>query len=327
MSNQALERKLAEIEAARNCEDPIRAAAGVRKGLTDRNNFAVSKAAAAAAARRLDALVPDLIAAFERCLENPRKADPQCWAKNAIVRALAGLGHRDPGVYLRGSRHFQPEPVWGGQQDSASALREICALALVETTAGDFDILCRLADMLADPESAVRIAAARAIARMNRREGALALRVKALAGDSDPAVTGQCLAALAALTPDDALALVAGFLASGGPALRAEAAGALIEMHRTDALELFRAHWNRESAADVKRSMLALAGTSRLREATDFLLDAVRDEDEHLAIAAIGALAAGRFREASREHVASLVRTRGQARLGAAFAESFGGEP
>ena len=33
---------------------------------------------------------------------------------------------------MRGLRHIQMEPVWGGQADSAATLRGTCALALID---------------------------------------------------------------------------------------------------------------------------------------------------------------------------------------------------
>ena len=48
-------------------------------------------------------------------MTDPVKTDPQCWAKNAIVKALKDLNHDDPAVFLRGIEHVQMEPVWGGR--------------------------------------------------------------------------------------------------------------------------------------------------------------------------------------------------------------------
>jgi hypothetical protein len=76
----------------------------------------------------LPQLTPELLIAFDRFFENPAKTDPQCWAKNALSRALTGFEHQDAAVFLRGMRHIQLEPVWGGTSDTAATLRSTCAL-------------------------------------------------------------------------------------------------------------------------------------------------------------------------------------------------------
>src|SRR5271170_5965182 len=86
----------------------------LRKALTHRNNYIVAKAADLAVKFHLVQLLPDLLGAFGRFFTDPVKTDPQCWAKNALSRALAALGCQDVDVFLRGMRHIQPEPVWGG---------------------------------------------------------------------------------------------------------------------------------------------------------------------------------------------------------------------
>src|SRR5579884_980430 len=127
---QAFERKIEAISALRSA-GPEAAVAPLRKALKDRSNYLVSKAAAVAGEHRLKELIPDLIAAFERFMIDAVKTDPQCWAKNAIVKALKDLNHDDPAVYLRGIQHVQLEPVWGTTEDTALTLRGACALALV----------------------------------------------------------------------------------------------------------------------------------------------------------------------------------------------------
>ena len=104
----------------------------LRKALGDRNNFVVARAADLVREFGLADLTPDLLKAFDRFFENPEKSDPQCWAKNAISRALAALELQEPEIFLRGMRHIQLEPVYGGRSDTAGTLRGTCALALVQ---------------------------------------------------------------------------------------------------------------------------------------------------------------------------------------------------
>jgi hypothetical protein len=91
--------------------------------LAHRNNFIVAKAADLVRDFRMADLVPDLLLAFDRFFENPVKTDPQCWAKNALSRALAAFEYQEPEIFLRGMRHIQMEPVWGGRSDTAGTLR------------------------------------------------------------------------------------------------------------------------------------------------------------------------------------------------------------
>src|SRR5689334_16697232 len=84
----------------------------IRKALRDRTNLVVSKAAAIAAQLQARDLVPDLLQAFDRFFQNAAHTDPQCWAKEALGKALRDLGHDESAAFLRGLRHVQMEPVW-----------------------------------------------------------------------------------------------------------------------------------------------------------------------------------------------------------------------
>ena len=127
---RSVEQQLAALDELRHqapeaCIEPL------RKVLAYRNNYVVAKAADLVREFRLSGLMPELLAAFDRFFANPIKTDPQCWAKNALSRALAALECQDSRVFLRGLRHIQLEPVWGGVSDTAGTLRGTCALALV----------------------------------------------------------------------------------------------------------------------------------------------------------------------------------------------------
>src|SRR5438309_1506093 len=71
----------------------------LRKGLAHRNNFIAAKAADLVREFSIAQLLPELLTAFERFFEDPVKKDPQCWAKNAISRALAALEHQEADVF------------------------------------------------------------------------------------------------------------------------------------------------------------------------------------------------------------------------------------
>jgi HEAT repeat protein len=269
VSKEGVEEKVAAIEALRST--PADAVEPLRKALRDRNNFVCSKAAAVGGDLLLRELIPDLLTVFERFMKDPAKTDPKCWAKNSIVKALKDLGYDDPGVYLRGIAHVQMEPVWGGQADSASALRGACALALVACSLPRDAILIHLADALADPEMRVRSDAARAIAQLPGQDSILMLRVKAQAGDKEPAVIGQVFLSLLGIDPRASIPFVGRFLTAKNEDLRFEAAAALGECPELLAVETLIARWRVERDADMKRAIILSLGVSRLTEAKEFL--------------------------------------------------------
>src|SRR3954454_11608625 len=123
---------LARVEAMRNEPASPALVLELRKALSNRNGYLVGKASSVATHHRLTELVPELRTAFDRLLVDSVKTDPQCWGKNGIITALAELGHDEPDLYLKGLRHIQLEPVWGGTVDTAGTLRARCALALVQ---------------------------------------------------------------------------------------------------------------------------------------------------------------------------------------------------
>src|ERR1700677_4868944 len=188
VGKQAFDKKIEELEAVRSAPSSASTADQLRKALRDRNNFLASKAAALAGEFGLRDLIPDLVTAFDRFMVNPAKSDPQCWAKNAIARALKALEHDDPSVFIRGCKHIQLEPVWGGRADAAATLRATCALALAACAIGRAEILRHLVDLLVDPETPVRVDASRAIAQLPGWDSAILLRLKTLTGDKEPEV-------------------------------------------------------------------------------------------------------------------------------------------
>ena len=285
--NAAYEQKLASLEALRTVgETGPETQGALRKALRDRNNYVVSKAASMVSALGLAQLVPDLLGAWDRFFADPVKTDPQCWAKTAIVKALADLSHEDSATYIRGLRHIQKEPVWGGQADSAASLRANCALALVSCRdLSDLALLTHLTDALVDDDKTVRAEVARAIGRLGRREGAIVLRLRALLGDMEPEVVGACLSAILSIDLDDGIPFVTRFLDRGDDSA-AEAAFALGLTHDARAFELLRDRLPRERNADVRRALLTGIALTRLPDALEMLVRMVETQ-------AFGAAAAG----------------------------------
>jgi HEAT repeat protein len=263
VSKDAVEAKVAAIEALRST--PGSAAEPLRKALGDRSNYVCSKAAAMAGFLLLGELIPDLLFAFERFLKDPAKSDPQCWGKIAIVKALKELVHDDPDVFLRGMGQTQTFV------DAESTLRGACALALVECSLPRAEILIHLADVLADAEMRVRIDAARAIAQLPGEDSMLMLRVKAQAGDKEPAVIGQCFLSLLGMDARASIPFVARYLAGTNEDLRFEATAALGECPDLAAVETLIARYRVERDAQMKRAIVLSLGVSRIPEAREFL--------------------------------------------------------
>src|SRR5690348_15095929 len=119
VANRRVEDQIDALSRLRD-GDPAAAVAAVRKGLRDRVGLVAAKAAKVAAELRLRETLPELAETFARLFEDAAQRDPQCWAKNAIAKALIDLDYRESGPFLRGARHVQMEPVWGGQADTAS---------------------------------------------------------------------------------------------------------------------------------------------------------------------------------------------------------------
>lgn len=108
-AKRSFDAELAALEALRE-ESPATAEPSLARALNLRNNFLVAKAAAVTLHHHLTSLTHHLVAAFPRFLENSSKSDPQCWAKNALARALAAFEYQEPEIFLSGMRHIQREP-------------------------------------------------------------------------------------------------------------------------------------------------------------------------------------------------------------------------
>jgi len=289
MPKRALEQRITALQATTGVEP-------LRNALSERNNYVVSRAAAIAAARHAEELVPDLIAAFDRFFIDPTKSDPQCLAKSAIATALRELGHHEPSEFVRGIVHTQLEPSWGGQADTAAALRGACALALVDCPLDPTEILTYLADGLADGDKVVRIDCAMAISNLGRPEGAIPLRLKALMGDAEADVLGHCFAALLSLGATGTVAFVGRFLDSEDADVQFEAASALAQCREPEAVELLVALWqNPLLSLELRRALLLSLGASPVRAAAEFLLKIAEDESAELAATALEAVAISRY--------------------------------
>jgi len=274
---RAFEELIAALEALRQSPDEARFAA-LRTALGNRNNFIVGKAADLVRELRMEQLIPDLLAAFDRFFENPEKTDPQCWAKNAISHALAALEHQQPDVFLRGMRHIQMEPVWGGRSDTAGTLRATCAFALVQCrSVAETDLLAHLIDLQSDKDKAVRAEVARAIEQVGSASAALLLRQRAVLGNDEPEVLGACYSGVLRVEGFSAIPWVARFLASADDAA-GEAALAIAGTHSAEAFTVLRECLEKSNDPWFLSVLLSAIALTRQDAAFEFLLELVRTE-------------------------------------------------
>jgi hypothetical protein len=85
----------------------------VRRLLANRSNLVVAKAAKIAGELRINALIPDLIAAFDKFIANAPRLDKRCVAVTEILSTLYELDYCEPAPYRKGLKHFQPEASFG----------------------------------------------------------------------------------------------------------------------------------------------------------------------------------------------------------------------
>jgi len=240
-------------------------------------NVIVAKAAGMAGDLRLQALVPYLLEAFARLFDKPRDTDPQCWGKNAIAKALKDLGHAESVTFLRGFRHIQMEPVWGGEEDMAAVLRGTCALALVQCTdITRAETMLHLIDALAEGDPGVRRDATMAVEQMAGHEAVWLLRLKARLGDK-PEVTGQVFESLLRLEGKSSVSFISTFLDAIDEQVAEEAALALGSSRLPGALEALKLAWKKSKNRALSPILLRAISASRLDDAFEFLLAIVRE--------------------------------------------------
>ncbi len=312
---QSFERELARLTAIRADPEQPGAAEELHRALAARSNLLVARAAEIVGEWALAGYAPELTAAFERFLVDAARRDPTCAAKFAIAEALNRLEVRDADLFRRGVGHVQPEPVWGGQEDTAARLRAVCALGLARSDPPD--TLLALATLLADPEADARRGATRAIAYATRPGGAALLWYKAHVGDAEPAVLFECYSALLALQSEEAISLV-GRLAGDDDPPRAEAAMLALGSSRLPAvlpllIEL------RATATDpsLRRTTLTAIATLGDDDAFAFLLHLLTDGPPRDAADALSALALFRDDERRRRKVERAARRRDDLPAGA----------
>jgi hypothetical protein len=281
---RVFDRELAELESLGDRELADADVEMLRRLLGHANNFLVSKAAKRAAGAGLAQLLPEVMAAYGRFFNDPVKSDPQCWAKTELAKALVKFECHDADVFIRGMRHIQLEPVWGGTSDTAGALRAACTHALVAChSLSNARLLDLLLEPLVDKDKVVRMEAARAIGHAGGISAALVLKLRVLVGREEPEVMGACFSTLLRMdteTSAEMIALVAGFL-DADDEIAGEAAFALAETHQAAALAVLIAR-RRKSASSWLYSVLDHAiALTRLADGLDFLLSLLGREPRY----------------------------------------------
>ncbi len=333
---RGFDNQLAQLEALSasfHAGSPLtaEAIAQLRGALAHSSNFIVAKAARLIAEAGLFPLLPDTLAAYDRFFVDAVKNDPQCWAKNALVKTLVQLEHRQKDAYLRGLRHHQMEPTWGGQSDTAGALRGACTHALVDCPGiTDADLLQLLLEPLVDPDKTVRVEAARAFGQVGGSGAALVLRLRALLlpalkAQEEPEVLGAVYAALLAVEGDRAIPLVAAALKEGDDTA-AEAAFALADRRTPEALAALMARLRAGADAWFTPVLLSAIALTRLPQAVDFLISLI-ERDAREAAAAIEAFSRIAPGEALLARIAQAIEQADSPRLAQAMREHLSPRP
>jgi HEAT repeat protein len=324
-ANRSFERDLAQLEAMSGQVPDFDGIERVRRALGSENNYLVAKAAAIVANHDLKNLLPDVLSAFDRFFIDAVKSDPQCWAKIALVKALIKLECRDATVYLRGLRHIQEEPVWGGHSDTAGALRSSCTQALVQCEElSDIVLLNIFLEPLLDQDKTVRMEAARAIGQVGGPSAALILKLRVLLRKEEPEVLGACFSSLLGMEHGDKLgtiSLVADFLDDAEEAA-AEAAFALAETHESAALTALIDRRRKGAEAWFGSVLDQAIVLTRLPEGMDFLLGVI-EKDFRQAPSALEAISRVHSSADVRSKVANSVSRSKNERVQLAFRQYF----
>lgn len=325
VTHRAFDEQMALLDALRSRPLDEECVLIVRKTLAAKSNFLVAKAARLAEENGLATLMPDLLSSFDRFFTNPEKNDPQCWAKNALSRALAHLGCSDKEVFLRGLCFQQWEPTWGGKSDSAGALRANCAHALVSCDGLDNQqLLVLLLDPLTDHDKSVRVEAVRAIAQLGMAAVPV-IRLRALTAGLEPEETAQCFAALWSIEREAVIPFLARCLQSEDDHA-GEAALALSETHHPQALEALLSRYATATDPWFSGVLLSAIGLTRLPGGLEFLLRMIEDEDR-MAEVAIEALARVSPGEDLAQRIHAAVEATGSRKLRQAWQEHFKPRP
>jgi hypothetical protein len=316
-----VEQALDRLAALKNAAGGPHVAAELKAFLKNRSNLVVAKAAKIACLAGATELVPELLGAFHRLMQNPSKLDKGCAATTEILSALYELDYTEPEVYLLGIHHVQMEGSFGPPVDAAAKLRAISALALARTRHPA--ALDEVVSLLVDEWPEARIGAVRAMAVNGGSAGALLLKLKILTGESEPQVLAECFSGLLAAAPERSLPLVAGFIDSGDIAVAEAALLALGSARLPEALDLLKGKWERTAGGPLRKIVLLAIATIRSDAAIEFLLALLGECTPTMAKDVITALAFFRNNEKVRGRVESVIARRNETSVSEIFRQEF----
>jgi hypothetical protein len=317
-----IERALNRLGELRHAEPSERVRDELRSFLRNRSNLVVAKAAAIVRDLRVTALLPELVAAFNKLIADAPRLDKRCAALAEITSALYELDYDEPGPYLMGMKHVQFEGSYGPPVDEGAKLRAVSAQGLLRTHYAD--ALPEVVQLLVDREPAARIGAIRALGINGGEAGVLLLRLKVLTGDAEPAVLAECFAALLAASPDKSVGFVAKYIEAANEATAEAATLALGESRLPLAYEVLKETWNRTALLSEKKILLASMAASRLDDAIAFLLSQVDSASAQTAACAVEALSIYRHNERVSKSVRNAALARREKAIIEAYRRGFG---
>ncbi len=295
--------------------------ADLQSALCDESNFVVEQVAKVVQEHTLSELVPDLVSAYYRFLQDGAECDKGCRAKLAIVEALLPLDFEEPDFWIAGMQYRQQESVWNGSIDTATDVRGVCAFGLVRShLIAPGDLLIALTDLLGDSEFVARAHAARAITAAGLPGCDALLRLKASIGDSNSEVSGACFVGLLELDASRHVEFVAAFLQSQSDAA-IEAALALGGSRNREAAMLLLKSCERCTSDRLEPFWISL-GLSRQPEAVEFLISRIATASPD-AVYAIRALAPIRLYDNIADGVLAAVQSSGSRELANAHRTEF----
>jgi hypothetical protein len=283
-----IERALDRLGELRQANASEAVTTEVREFLRSRSNLVVTKAAKVARELRMTALLPEMLAAFDRLMVNAPKLDRRCAATTELLSALYELDYVEPEPYLKGLKHVQLEASFGPPVDEGAKLRAVSAQGLLRTRYPE--AIAEVTELLVDPEPAARAGAARALATNGGEAGLLLLRLKVLTGDREAEVLAECFAGLLSAAPGPSLSFVARYADSSDEATAEAAILALGESRLPAAYMRLKEKWDRTLSADTRRILMVAIAASRLAEAIAFLVSLVREGRTQTAENALEAL-------------------------------------
>lgn len=304
--------RLAALRAA----DDRTATRVLRDALREATGPAIKAAATIVVERGLSALAEDLAAAVTR-LSRSRRSGDHVGCPEAIA-ALYDLGWRDAGVALAALAAAPNE------RGHYVACETRIAAALAAARLGHPAGMPALAELLGESDASTRIAAARALGRIESPNAAALLRLKVLCGDRDIQVTYECLTALARVSGPAVQAFFHGVALGRDPRVCEQAALALGEVRAAWGVDVLRAAWAATRDADLRRTFLLSIAMIRTHAGIEFLLSVVRERLGRDACDAVAALAVLRDDPTVRTTVLALGRERDDVDVERAIHEAFG---